>query len=133
MISSSTSPREVRKFGVIAFIFFGSLCALGLWRQKVVPTYLFGFLSLMGAGFILLPTTLRPVYDGWLKITHFIGVFITTVLLTLAYYLVITPTALIKRLISGRPLPTKPDKSISSYWVTRSELVQPKDRFIKRY
>lgn len=133
MISSSTSTREVRKFGVIAFILFGSLCGLGLWQQKVVPVYFFGFLSLMGMGFILLPIPLRPIYVGWLKAANFIGSFITTTILTLAYYLVITPTALVKRLFSGRPLPTKPDKSISSYWVTRSEMAQPKDRFIKRY
>jgi len=55
------------------------------------------------------------------------------IVLTLAYYIVITPTALAKRLISGRPLPTAPDKGLSSYWVSRPEPAQPKERFIKRY
>ena len=125
--------REIRKFGLIAFIFFGSLCALGIWRQKVIPVYFFGFLSLMGVGFMILPAPLRPIYNGWLKITHFMGIFMTTTILTLAYYFVITPTALIKRMFGGRPLSTKPDKGISSYWVPRTEPAQPKERFIKRY
>ena len=51
----------------------------------------------------------------------------------LAYYLVITPTALLKRVFGGRPLPTRPDRDAASYWVTRPELAQPKERFIKRY
>ncbi|MBW1863874.1 MAG: hypothetical protein JRJ02_16160 [Deltaproteobacteria bacterium] len=125
--------REIKKFGIIAVLFFGSLFALGLWRGKVIPVFIFGPLSLLGMGFIIAPSTLRPVYTGWLKVAHFIGGAITAIMLTLAYYLVITPTALIKRLVSGRPLPIKPDKEASSYWVTRSELAQPKERFIKRY
>ena len=58
---------------------------------------------------------------------------ITTLILALAYYLVITPAALIKMLFGGRPLPIKPDKKALSYWVDRTEPVQPKERFIKRY
>ncbi|MDY7035257.1 MAG: hypothetical protein SV375_03700 [Thermodesulfobacteriota bacterium] len=131
--STETSVKEIRKFGLIAFIFFGILCTLGIWRQKAVPIYLFGFLSLLGMGFILLPSIFKPVYIGWLKIAHLIGRFINAVILIFAYYLVITPSALLKRLFSGRPLPMKPDKEVSSYWVTRPEQAQPKWRFIKRY
>ncbi len=38
------TDREIRKFGLIALIFFGALCVLGIWRQKVIPIYFFGFL-----------------------------------------------------------------------------------------
>ena len=125
--------RDIRKFGVIAFIFFGALCALGVWRQKPLPIYFFGALSLLGLGFLLLPGPLRPIYSGWLKITHLIGRMTTLIILAFAYYLVITPTALIKRIFGGRPLPISPDPGLSTYWVTRPEPVQPKERFIKRY
>jgi hypothetical protein len=64
---------------------------------------------------------------------HVIGTIMTAVILTLAYYLVITPYALIKRLFGGRPLPFKPDKNSSSYWIERSESAQPRERFSKRY
>lgn len=133
MISNSTDMKEIRKFGIIAFVFFGSLCALGLWMKKPLPVYLFGFLSILGIGFILIPLQLKPVYTVWLKIAHFVGKIVTTLILTLAYYLVITPTALIKRLFGGRPLPVRPDKGVSSYWVARTEPSQPKERFLKRY
>jgi hypothetical protein len=133
MTSSSTNKKEIRKFGIIAFVFFGCLCALGLWRQKPVAIYLFGVLSLLGMGFIWLPSPLKPVYDAWLRIAHLIGRAVTIVMLTLAYYLVITPSALIKRIFGGRPLPIRPDKELASYWVTRPEPAQPKERFIKRF
>jgi hypothetical protein len=128
-----TDAKEIRKFGFIALTFFGFLFALGLWMNKPIPTYLFGTLSLLALGFILAPTPLRPVYAGWMKIAHLIGKIITTLMLALVYYVVITPSALIKRLFGGSPLPLKPDKGISSYWVTRSEPAQPQERFLKRF
>ena len=131
--NTDTAKKEIRKFGIIAWFFFGCLCGLGIWRNKPVPIYLFGFLSLLGLGFILIPIQLKPVYDLWIKIAHLIGKAVTVVMLTLAYYFVITPTALIKRLFGGPPLPLKPDKNASTYWVTRTEPAQPRERFIKRY
>jgi hypothetical protein len=133
MISYSTDIKSIRKFGAIALLFFGVLCALGVWRQKLLPAYLFGFLSTLGLGFVLVPSYLKPVYAGWLKIAHFFGKIFTAFILALAYYLVITPAALMKRVFGGRPLPFSPDKNISSYWVARAEPAQPKERFFKRY
>jgi hypothetical protein len=133
MADDSTKTREIRKFGLIAFFFFGCLFAIGIWREKVIVTGFFGALSLLGIGFVLIPAPLRPLYEGWLRIAHFIGRLITTLILALSYYLVITPSALLKRLFGGRPLPVKPDKKAATYWVDRSEPAQPKDRFIKRY
>jgi hypothetical protein len=84
-------------------------------------------------GFIILPNALKAVYLAWLKVAHFIGRVITTVILALAYYLSIAPTALIKRMFGGTPLPTAPDRNAATYWVTRNEPAQPKERFFKRY
>ena len=133
MSSSSTDKREIRKFGLIAFIFFGILCGLAIWRAKEIAVCLFGLLSLLGFCFFFLPELLRPVYYKWLSIAHVIGRIITLIVLALAYYLLMTPAALIKRLFGGRPLPVKPNKEVSSYWVAREEPVQPKERFLKRY
>ena len=130
---NSTDKKEIRKFGSIALLLFGSLCALGLWKSKPVPIYLFGSLAILGLGFILLPGPMRPIYTAWLRIAHIVGTILTKVVLTLAYFLVMTPAALIKRLFGGSPLPLKPDKETSSYWVARVEPAQPKERFAKRY
>ena len=133
MNSNSTDSREIKKFGWIALIFFGSIFTLCLWLKKPFAPYFFGFLTLLGAGFVIIPETTTPVYRLWLKIAHLIGRIITTVMLTLCFYLVITPAGLLKRLFGGRPLPIKPDRNATTYWINRNEPIQPKDRFIKRY
>ena len=133
MNSNSTDTKEIQRFGLIAFIFFGFLCGLGVWTKKPLPAYFFGFLSMIGFSFIVAPLKMRPIYATWLRIGHFLGRVVTTVILTIAYYVVITPAALLKRLFGGAPLPMKLDKKGSSYWVTRNEPAQPKERFLKRF
>ena len=133
MNSNLIEKKQIRKFGLIAFIFFAILCALGIWAQKHLTIYLFGSLSILGIGFMVAPVQLAPVYKAWLKIGHLLGRVINTLILVLIYYLVITPAALIKRVIGGRPLPLKPDAEASSYWVPKPEPAQPRERFLKRY
>ncbi len=133
MHSNSTDVKGIRKFGFIALVFFGCLFFIALWAERTVATYVFGALGLLGLGLLGLPERLRPVYGAWMKVAHLIGRVVNTLILTIAYYVVITPSALIKRVFGGAPIPTRPDKSASSYWITRTEPVQPKERFLKRF
>lgn len=133
MNSNSTDPGQIRKFGAMALIFFGVLSSIGFWRDSPIPAYLFGILAMLGLGFLLLPSPLRPVYERWLRIANAIGRGMTAVILTLAYFIAITPTAFLKKLISGAPISGKPDREAPSYWVPRTEPAQPKERFYKRF
>jgi hypothetical protein len=133
MSSSSTDAPEIRRFGLFVALFFGVLMGIALWRQRPLLSYAFGGLFLCGLCFAVFPSFLRPVYGRWLKIAHSIGKVNTLVLLTLMYYLVISPVALVKRVLGGKPLPVGPDRAAVSYWVSRAEPAQPKERFIKRY
>ncbi len=132
-MNSNSTKREIRKFGIVALLFFGTLAGLALWREKTGFSIFFGVLSFLGMCFLAMPGPFRPIYNGWLKIAHFIGKIITVSILTLSYYIVITPAALLKRVFGGRPLPLKPDPDADSYWVIRKEPVQPKERFYLRY
>ena len=133
MNSFSTETRAIRKFGAVGFVFFGALFLVSLWRQKFVLTWFFGILACLCLGCLLLPSPMRPLYVGWMRLSHALARLTTLVILGVAYYVVITPTALLKRLFGGRPLPISPDRSADTYWVTRSEPAQPKERFEKRY
>ena len=130
---NSIEIKEIRKFGLIALVFFGALMVLGLWLDRPVPTYLGAVLGSLGLGLVILPGPLGPVYRLWLKVGHFIGKVVTTGVLVIAYYLVMTPAGLLKRIFGGRPIPLRPDKRSTSYWVPRTEPAQPRERFSKRY
>lgn len=125
--------KDVRKFGIIAFPFFGCLACLGYLKHRVLLAPVLSVLSVTGLGFIVMPSRLLPVYRLWVKTALLIGRIVTAIILALAYYLIITPSALMKRCFGGRPIPMKPDPDATSYWVPRSEPAQPKERFLKRY
>jgi hypothetical protein len=133
MTSSSTSLRDIRKFGGIGLVFFGSICILSLWKEKLFPSYFFGSLFTLSTGLFLFPQQLRPLYHGWIKTSHIIGKTITTLFMALAYYSVITPATLLKKVLGGPPLPLRPEKTCPTYWVNRKEKAQPKERFFKRF
>ena len=132
-MNSNSTDKDIRKFGLVALVFFGLLCGVALWQASPVLGAFFGILSLLGLGFLILPGPMAPVYRGWLKVAHVIGTVLTVVMLTLSFYLVITPAAWLKRLFGGRPLPMQPDPDAETYWVPRQEPAQPKERFYKRY
>ena len=132
-LSAKMTEKETRKFGATAFIFFACICALSIWREKDILIYFFGALAFLGFALLILPKPLAPLHSAWLKFAHFIGKTITIILMSIAYYFVITPSALLKRIFGGKPLPLKPNKNCSTYWVDRTEPAQPKERFIKRF
>jgi len=124
-------PGETRKFGLAVLIFSAAFCGLGIWTGRVLPAVLFGPLALLGAVFAVYPKPMQPVHAKWLE--DVAGRCVTVCLLVLAYYLVITPAGLLKRVFGGRPLPLAPDRDADTYWVTRTEPAQPVERFKKRY
>jgi hypothetical protein len=133
MTSFSTDLRQIRRFGLAGIVVFGLLGGLGYWRAKAVPAGFFSFLTLLCIGFLILPARFAPIYGAWMKAAHRIGRFFTAFILSLTYFLVITPFALVMRIFGKTALPVRQDKKVSSYWVPRSEPVQPKERFFKRY
>ena len=85
------TTKELRKFGLtmaVAFLIIGSLF---LWRGKPVWPYLLGLSGFFLLSGLLLPRTLGPAEWAWMKLAHVLGTVMTTILLTLTFYLVITP------------------------------------------
>src|SRR5213594_3245035 len=86
-----TGPRDLRKFGLTVG---GVLLLLGLWflcRHKAhYPWFLYSGLLLFGLG-LAVPRSLKQVYIGWMTLAFVLGLVVSTVLLTLFFYLVMTP------------------------------------------
>ena len=65
---------------------------------------------------------------AWLGLSAVLGAINSRVLLTLVYYLVLTPIALLYRLTHRDPLGLKrADDSERSYWILRDHRFEPRD------
>ena len=108
---------DLRKFGItmgIVLILFGGLF---LWRDKDYYIYLF----IIAAAFIIpglaAPVVLKPAYKVWMTIAIILGWIMTRVILSILFYLVVTPTGWLGWLFGKQFLDLKIDKDVSSYWI----------------
>lgn len=119
---SSADPHAalVRSGRVFAFTLAGGftfVALVGLWRGFSSVTDIASALAAAAllAG-ILVPGRLEPARRGWMKLGEAIGRVTTPVLMAIVYYAVLTPTALLRRLVTRRP--QAPD----TYWHARPRL-----------
>jgi len=123
----------LRKFGLTTGAIIVALFAFFFpWlfdaMMPLWPWILAGFLWVPA---ILIPNTLRPIYNTWMKIGHAIGWVNTRIILGVLFYVLVLPMGLIMRLFGNDPMARKIDKSVLSYRV--NSVSEQKDRLEKPY
>ena len=111
--------RELRKFGLTLAIGFVVLGCILLWKEKSAGHYTMGAVAALVLISLIRPGILAPVEWLWMKIAHALGSVMTYILLTLTFYLMITPIGLVMKIIGKDPLNRKFDKDTQTYWVKR--------------
>ena len=110
---------ELRKFGITLGVFFTLIAGLFLWRNKPHYIYLFGLSAFFLFFGLFFPIVLKPIQKIWMAFALIMGSIMTRVILSVLFYLVITPISLLSRLSGKDFLDLKFDKSASSYWIAR--------------
>lgn len=121
--------REQRKFGLIMAAVLMVLGALRWWLKGTAPVGLYGTAAALAALGLLLPAALRPLFTAWIKLAEVLNWVMTRVLLSLVFYLVLTPTAVLHRILSGDPLHRAWDPRAPTYW----EDAEPQPTDIESY
>ena len=127
-----TGARELRKFGLTVG---GIFLLLGLWfylRGKARYPY---FLAPGAVLFILgaaVPRLLKSIYIGWMTLASVFGWIVSTTLLALFYYLVVTPIGLLARLAGKDFLHRRFVRQASSYWIRRNRAARKELRDYSR-
>jgi len=132
-----SGPQDLRKFSLTVGIAFVVLWAV---LAYVFP-YLFGrgpdvpilwqigvALAVVGT---LLPAVVKPLYYAWMTMAVALGFVMTRVLLTIFFFLVLTPVALFFRLIGRDALHRKLDREAESYWIDKVNLIEDRSRYEK--
>ena len=130
-IDSSTPV--LKKFGLTLGIFFGVVGILMYWRGRHAYV-IFLILSLLFDGFgILNPRLLKPVHKIWMTFGLVMNWFVTRLILCIIFYLIITPIALLSKLVGQdflRPIRTGWPET---YWIqskiTKTDYEKYKNQF----
>lgn len=114
-----TSTFQLVKFGSIVGGILLLLTGLALYHGKIHTAYWVGIpgilLFALGATF---PRALKIFYIAWMSIGLFLGAIIGSLVLSLLYYVFVTPIALVVLLVKGNPLEHATKEG--SYWIPRT-------------
>lgn len=129
----ASGKSELRKFGLTVGTVLGLLGGLFLWRAK---EYYFYFL-IFSAAFLFLgtvvPILLRPIHKVWMILAVLLGWVMTRMILSVLFYLVVTPIGLLARLFGKGRLNLAFDKSAESYWRSKDNTRQETSDYEKQF
>jgi len=113
------SKKDLRKFGLTVGIVLLMISVILFLFDKSSYVYfgiIGGILVLTG---ILFPSLLKPVNKVWMTLALILGWFMSRVILTILFYLVLTPIGFIAKIFGKRFLSLKIDNESKSYWEKR--------------
>jgi MFS family permease len=111
------TPQELRKFGFIMAVAFLLITAFLMWRGRHFGWYTLGASLFFTLTALIVPWALEPIEKGWMWFGEKMSVVMTFVLLSLLYFLVITPIGLALRLFGKDLLALKRRGDETTYWV----------------
>lgn len=118
---------ELRKFGLVTGTIFAVLFGfLFPWIiETTIPLWPWVISATLIIWALIHPSSLRPVYNLWMKIGHVLGWVNTRIILALIFYILFFPIAIMMKILGKDPLHKKLDRELSSY--RSKSLQQPKE------
>ncbi len=117
MKTTPKTKKELRKFGITVSIPMLLLGSLLWWKESGAASYIFSVAAVLFVLGIFAPAALKYVEIVWMKFAAVMSFIMTRVILTIAFFLVITPFGLFLRMMGKDLLQMKIDHRRTSYWV----------------
>ena len=122
---------ELRNFGWVVGGVFLAIGAFVWYRGGgwyPVPLWIGGPLVVVGT---IVPIALKPFYYAWMALAVVLGFVMTRVLLTLFYFLILTPVGLVFRIRGKDLLDRKLDREAPTYWKEKHYPIADRSRYEK--
>ena len=118
------SDEAVKKTGLSVGVVL-ILISLLLWYLGKTS---FVYFSIAGGLFVILAfiaiPVLRPFHRLWMMLALAMGFVMSRVILTLLYYLILTPIGLLAKIVGKKFMPLGFDKNAKTYWEKRENIVK---------
>jgi uncharacterized membrane protein len=119
------SKKDLRKFGLTVGGVLLLIAALLFYFEKPSAIYFTifgGFLFLSG---LVIPQILKPLNKIWMGLAIILGFFMSRIIITILFYIALTPISIIAKLVGKKFMILNFDKSAKTYWEKRT-IIQKK-------
>lgn len=118
------TKKDLRNMGLVFLVALGIIGGIVWYKGGASGPWLVGIGVAFGLWGIAWPNGLKPVHKAWMALAVTLGYFISRLLLTIIFYLVLTPIGLIMRAL-GKDLIDKKMRDRESYWHIRDDEYDP--------
>lgn len=102
-------------------------------RYALAAWIAWGTALVLAASGAVAPQVLAPVNKAWMGIAEGIGFVMSRVVLGITYFAILTPIAVIRRLLGADALEPHFDPERESYWVPRERKTFDREQYEKQY
>jgi hypothetical protein len=130
---SAYMPPSKRDLNILALLFLVAPGAIGgyliVWKENQTG-WIWLAVGVLVCSLRLLPAVFVQVYRLWIALAIIMGYFVSRIILTAIFCLIITPMALVMRILGKDPMDRAWDRSETSYWKLKH---QEEDKSLQRY
>ena len=140
MAKPKKTPREgALEFGLILALVLGLMglaWQTGFWRFEERPEralWMLRIVPILAFVALFVRPVWQKIYDVWMKFAEALGFVMTRVILSIFYFLILTPMAWVMRLFGRKPLDLAWKDGKSSYWIEKDPGTYTIERYRKQF
>ena len=133
IINIPMDRKALRNFGLLMACVLLIVCGLLWWKSAAAWPWVLGAAGLLAVMGLAMPALLKPIYKMWMIFAVIMGWVMTRVILTLVYYLVLTPIGLAGRVFGEQFLHLKRSKESATYWVRKEGPAREKSDYERQF
>ncbi len=128
----SNSNKDIKSFGITIGVILFIISAFLMYYNKEAYQLIAIIASIFVLLGVILPILLKPIYFVWMIFAAILGWVMTRVILSVVFYLIITPIGLITKLIGEDFLSLREVES-DSYWNYRDSSEELNQNYEKQF
>ncbi len=117
--------RQEKQFGTVLGIIIGMIALWPLIERALPVWWLLSIAAAIIMAALCLPAIFKPVLKVWMPLGHLLGTLSTWLLLAVVFFVLITPMALLFRLLHRDQLKLRRE-TCDSYWHKRADVPSSK-------
>ena len=114
------SKRDLRKFGLTVGGVLVIIAGFLFWFEKPSAIYFAIIGALLILAGLIYPSILKPLNKIWMGLAIVLGFIMSRIILTIFFYIILTPISLLAKLFRKKFMDLKYDTSAKTYWERRS-------------